>query len=242
MSALDSSSTCSSTTCDGAGCPVPLWASRLEVPVWVCDGQRRLRWLNDRAMPLFDGPAGVLTRPCFEVVAGRDEAGCRFCTTRCAPIETLSAGGRLADVTLEVGTAGRRRWVRTLLIPLVGPSGELALVHCGLDAQRCQRLVDHARRIAARSAALADADANRRRPLSDREFEILVHLSRDEDVPTIARRLFISVATVRNHVQHLLAALGAHSVVEAVARYLLDPESLKPASVDRDLGQRPGRG
>ena len=43
----------------------------------------------------------------------------------------------------------------------------------------------------------------------------------DEELPRIAHRLGISRTTVRNHVQRLLAAIGAHSVQEAVALRLL---------------------
>jgi two-component system nitrate/nitrite response regulator NarL len=34
---------------------------------------------------------------------------------------------------------------------------------------------------------------------------------------TIAKRLNVSTATVRNHVQHILVKLGAHSRLEVVA-------------------------
>jgi DNA-binding NarL/FixJ family response regulator len=37
----------------------------------------------------------------------------------------------------------------------------------------------------------------------------------------IAKRLFVSHATVRNHVQHILAKLGAHSILESIALHLL---------------------
>jgi LuxR family maltose regulon positive regulatory protein len=37
------------------------------------------------------------------------------------------------------------------------------------------------------------------------------------DGPAIAKQLFLSPATVRNHIQHILAKLGVHSRVEAVA-------------------------
>ena len=37
----------------------------------------------------------------------------------------------------------------------------------------------------------------------------------------IAARLHVSHATVRNHVQHILNKFGVHSIMEAVALYLL---------------------
>ncbi|MCP4094240.1 MAG: helix-turn-helix transcriptional regulator [Planctomycetes bacterium] len=58
-------------------------------------------------------------------------------------------------------------------------------------------------------------------PLSKRELEILELLANDCTLRTIARRLFISHSTVRNHVRNLLAKNGAHSIQEAIAMYLL---------------------
>lgn len=52
--------------------------------------------------------------------------------------------------------------------------------------------------------------------LSNREFDILKLLSLGYDNGTIARKLFISEATVRSHVSHLLAKLGVASRVQAV--------------------------
>ena len=53
--------------------------------------------------------------------------------------------------------------------------------------------------------------------LSDREREILGLLSRGMTNKVIAGELFLSVNTIRNHVQSVLAKLGAHSKLEAVS-------------------------
>ena len=53
--------------------------------------------------------------------------------------------------------------------------------------------------------------------LSDREREILGLLSRGMTNKVIAAELFLSVNTIRNHVQSVLAKLGAHSKLEAVS-------------------------
>ena len=41
------------------------------------------------------------------------------------------------------------------------------------------------------------------------------------DTPDIAATLYLSYATVRNHVQHILVKLGVHSIPEAVACHIL---------------------
>jgi DNA-binding NarL/FixJ family response regulator len=53
--------------------------------------------------------------------------------------------------------------------------------------------------------------------LTAREREILQLIAEGLTNAAIARRLFISVNTVRNHVQSLLAKLGAHSKLEALS-------------------------
>lgn len=53
--------------------------------------------------------------------------------------------------------------------------------------------------------------------LTAREHEILQLIAEGLTNAVIAKRLFISVNTVRNHVQSLLAKLGAHSKLEALS-------------------------
>ncbi len=53
--------------------------------------------------------------------------------------------------------------------------------------------------------------------LSDREREILELLARGWTNKVIASELFLSVNTIRNHVQSVLAKLDAHSKLEAVS-------------------------
>jgi DNA-binding NarL/FixJ family response regulator len=55
------------------------------------------------------------------------------------------------------------------------------------------------------------------RALSPREREILGFLARGMTNKLIAAELFLSVNTIRNHVQSVLAKLGAHSKLEAVS-------------------------
>jgi len=55
------------------------------------------------------------------------------------------------------------------------------------------------------------------RDLSSREREVLELLATGAPTTKIADELFVSVTTVRNHVQRILVKLGAHSKLEAVA-------------------------
>jgi DNA-binding CsgD family transcriptional regulator len=54
--------------------------------------------------------------------------------------------------------------------------------------------------------------------LTPRQLEILSHLAAGRSTESIARELWLSVATVRNHIARTMRALGAHSRLEAVAK------------------------
>jgi LuxR family transcriptional regulator, maltose regulon positive regulatory protein len=55
-------------------------------------------------------------------------------------------------------------------------------------------------------------------PLSRSEMRVLRYLPTNLSAPEIARELSVSVTTVRTHIRHLFAKLGAHRRTEAVAR------------------------
>ena len=56
-----------------------------------------------------------------------------------------------------------------------------------------------------------------RHGLTEREFELLTCMARGLSNQAIAEELYLSVNTVRNHVQSILGKLGAHSKLEAVS-------------------------
>ena len=53
--------------------------------------------------------------------------------------------------------------------------------------------------------------------LTHRELEILVHIAEGESAPAIAHTLYISVGTVKSHLQNLYAKLGVRDRAAAVA-------------------------
>lgn len=54
--------------------------------------------------------------------------------------------------------------------------------------------------------------------LTPRQLEVLELLGSGKSVREIGAELYLSQATVRNHVRSLLQALGAHSQLEALAQ------------------------
>jgi DNA-binding NarL/FixJ family response regulator len=96
------------------------------------------------------------------------------------------------------------------------------LVHCARDVSDEARVQDYLARLASRSTpGVANSRPSQGLPLTRRQSEVLALLAQDETLQGVALGLGVSHATVRNHVQHILSRLGAHSIPEAVARFLL---------------------
>jgi DNA-binding NarL/FixJ family response regulator len=53
--------------------------------------------------------------------------------------------------------------------------------------------------------------------LTPRQAEVLRHLEQGRSTKQIAQELHVSTETVRNHVRHLMRALGVNTRLEAVA-------------------------
>ena len=67
------------------------------------------------------------------------------------------------------------------------------------------------------SDVLEEPQAHPDLPLTPRQAEVLELLERGRSTRQIAEELHLSTETVRNHVRHVLRAVGAHSRLEAVA-------------------------
>jgi DNA-binding CsgD family transcriptional regulator len=57
--------------------------------------------------------------------------------------------------------------------------------------------------------------------LSRRQSEILLRLTRGERIPAIARDLFVSQSTVRNHLAAIYRKIGVHTQSELLARVMV---------------------
>lgn len=77
------------------------------------------------------------------------------------------------------------------------------------------------------------------RPLAPREREILRLLAAGASTNAISEELMLSSHTVRNHIRHILAKLGAHSKLEAVAIATRNGLVTHSPSGDADRGPRP---
>jgi DNA-binding CsgD family transcriptional regulator len=214
----------------------------LGTAAWVCDPRGNVAFLNARARQLFGSGAPTHEPlPCHRLVRGTDAAGKQICKPNCEVLECAQSGGTLEPLLLQSG-GPQGRWIQILSIPLTPPDASARwLVHCACDADRAQRVEGYLTKVAGRSTPAAASEEGRRGllALSPRERQILAMLAADQDQKEIARKLFLSYATVRNHVQHILVGLGVHSIPEAVARQLLaEAASWGAVGVERKPAER----
>jgi PAS domain S-box-containing protein len=203
---------------------LPAWVRRIGTAVWVTGDDGNLVFVNEQAEELLGVVArDAVGRPCRAVVAARTACGASFCAARCPFVVAADAGGEVPTAEVRIGRTATGHWVHLTAIPVEHPDGSGRwIVHSARLADRERRLEDYVARIARRSGALREIESpSERRPLSAREREVLELLAKDVEIGRIAHQLGLSCATVRNHVQHLLAKLGAHSTEEAVAMHVL---------------------
>ncbi len=163
---------------------------------WIAD------W-NPAAERLTGIPASeAVGRPCWDVVAGRNDDGALLCHPGCSAARLAREGWPVRNATANVRTRmGTKRLVVSTIV-VDGSGGDEAIVLHTLH-----------------EAADAELLAIEPEPaLTRRQRQILCLLAEGVRARQIAARLRLSETTVRNHIQAILLALGVHSQLEAVAR------------------------
>lgn len=162
----------------------------ISVPSYVVDATGVIRWLNEAARRLSGDVHG---RQFTSVVAPEETLRSRELFAR-----SIVGSEPVTEAELViVGADGERVTVEVSSVPLV--SGGRVI---GVFGQVFQR---------------AEAPSAPQPNLTSRQAEVLRLLERGCSTQQIARELHLSRETVRNHIRHVLRALGAHSRLEAVA-------------------------
>lgn len=183
----------------------------LRIVGWNAAAERLLGYTTDQAMG----------RSCHEVLAWRDRCGDGICGPEC-PAAGPGDPDEIVATTEVIGrtAAGRSLWLTaTSIVPPPEMRSECRMIHLvrevGLPPE-LERLV--VERLSGWSPAIA-ADP-RLETLTRRERQVLELLADGLDGASIAEKIFVSPATVRNHVQHILRKLQVHSRLEAVSLFL----------------------
>jgi DNA-binding CsgD family transcriptional regulator len=211
-----------------SGGHLPPWIELLGMPVWVTGNNSTVVYMNSRAETLFNCDArDCIGQPCHKVIGGRKPSGTRFCQPNCTVRRLAEQGREIEPFPLTLPGPGKRKeQVRVVVIAADSPAhigrGPHVYVHCVVDDARHERVKRYLDKVVARSPHAGAEDTSLEEfQLTSREREILRLLAEDETLHGIAHRLDLSYATIRNHVQHILRKLGVHSILEAVAFYLL---------------------
>jgi PAS domain S-box-containing protein len=163
----------------------------VNVPSYVIDRLGIVRWVNQAARSLVGDVTG---RQFTTVVAPEDTRRARelFARKVLGTAEVTDAGFVLVDAD------GDRFAVEISSVPLV--KGDHVVGVFGQVSDLVEEPHEH-----------PGLD------LTPRQAEVLELLERGRSTRQIAEELHLSVETVRNHIRHLLRAVGAHSRLEAVA-------------------------
>jgi PAS domain S-box-containing protein len=172
-------------------CEVEEALENINIPSYVLDDHGIIRWMNSAAI---------------EVVG--DVRGKQF-TSVVAPEETSRARDEFAKkVTGTVKTTDTE-------VLLIDEDGERVLVE--LNSVRLLRGGKVVGVFGQVKVEVLTDPAFSHHALTPRQAEVLRLLERGRSTNQIAEELHLSRETVRNHIRHLLQALGVHSRLEAVA-------------------------
>ena len=163
----------------------------VNVPSYVIDAHGIIRWLNAAARKLVGDARGRLFT---SVVAPEDTRRARELFAR-----KIVGGAEVTDAGVVImGADGGRVAVEVSSVPLV--HGDHVV---GVFGQL--------------SDLVEEPHPHPDLQLTPRQTEVLDLLERGRSTRQIADELHLSIETVRNHIRHLLRAVGAHSRLEAVA-------------------------
>ncbi len=174
---------------------------------FVTDAHGRIGLWNRAAERLLGFTAReAAARGCCGVFCSVDAAGNRLCYPGCrARSRRLATRPVPSYDVLARDKRGTPVWLNVSTLPL-GSARRPATLHLFRDVTAIRDVIGR-----------RPADDPRAERLTRREREILKLLTEGATTSVMARRLGVSPATVRNHVQNLFAKLGVHSRLAAAA-------------------------
>jgi PAS domain S-box-containing protein len=172
------------------------------------DARDRIVSWSPAAEALFGHAAsGALGRRLQDLLDGRDLFGNRVCHDACWLRDALGEGEAVRRYELDTRHAGGQR-LRVIVDVQPAVERTQGWTYRFLPDRRADRLPAPVPAAPEPAATFV---------LTQRERDVLRLLAAGHDTAEMAGRLGISATTVRNHIQHLLEKLGAHTRLQAVS-------------------------
>ena len=198
-------------------------------PAYVLDPEGMIVSWNKSAVELFGlEEADVLGLSCHAALQGMDECG-RDCVSDCNILKRAAEHHPLKNYDIQITARGKKQWCNVSIVLLDAPSSSSALytLHIVRPTDVQKRLEMVMKDFVSVSSDLpltqisgsrhgSSTIPSREVDLTRREIEVLKMLSVGTATAEIAEKLFVSRATVNNHIQHILKKLSAHTRLEAV--------------------------
>lgn len=177
-------------------------------------------WNESATTLLGYSPDQALGTPCREILSWRDRCGDAVCGESCQS-STMGDANEIIPTREVLGRSatGKTLWLSaSTIVPPLGMRDQCRIIHLVREISlppELERLI--VERFAGWTPADVPSENSALDVLTQREREVLHLLTEGLDGAAIAKELFLSPATVRNHIQHILTKLEVHSRVEAVA-------------------------
>jgi PAS domain S-box-containing protein len=179
---------------------------------------------NKAAEKLFGYRAAeALGKTCQGILQGRGPLGNELCGENCSVKHRAERRLEIPNFDLEVKVrSGRRMWVSVSTLVFENPRNHRRLiVHLAHDITEAKKnevllhkMIDVSRQLSSiQEVALKPMPIT---PLSEQEREILRLFSVGKNSKEIARRLKITLQTLRNHLHRINQKLHTHNRLEAV--------------------------
>lgn len=205
--------------------PLDIIASTAEAAFGTDEGGRIVIWNREAERLLGPKAEAVLGQPCHDVLCGKDTFGNRFCDGHCALANMAARKEPIGEFTMEIQGVSGARFVSVTAFVVPGPrSSQFTIIHI---LRPVSEATGEAQGTPWRGGVVPLPHRSSQEPthaksvgtqlLTERELEVLDLLANGTSTRDIADLLFISVSTVRSHIQSILSKLEAHSKLEAVA-------------------------
>ncbi len=179
---------------------------------------------NKAAEKLFEySAAEALNSTCHKILQGRGDLGTEVCGENCSVRDCAAKHLEIPNFDLEArARSGRRLWVSVSTIVFENSRNRQRLIvhlaHDITERKKNEELLRKMINVARQLVAAPDVIANPSPilPLSEQEIEILRSFSVGHNSAAIARRLNITLQTLRNHLHHVNQKLHTHNRLEAV--------------------------